>query len=466
VSLGAHEENAKTLASILGIDDEDAGGLLAVGILVRAASDQHGPCIRKHIVELLKRTVAHAGDRIGGIVAAEIAIGSLPPVTGGPVVYIGVTRSEIVISCETVPRHDPHADVPEIVLLLAACYAAAMATRLAVGKTLSLAHQDTIRLPVDALLHREHGTAQPRPQIGRAYLAGAGAVGNGFVWALGTLQPVGELCVVDPKKVAAGNLNRCLLFELGDVGQSKAERLAVRAQLLLPGAKVIAHVGTIQNAPARSSGAWLERLIVGVDSRRARRRLQEELPGQVFDASTTGVEEIVFHVNAALEPGACMSCVYAEDIAEAAHERHVAAMLGVETADVQQHYVSADAATRICLLHPQLHEATVVGLAYDTLFKTMCATGTLGVEEGRTVLAPFSFVSVLAGAYLALELVHRPPGGSVVPPFNYWRASPWTSPVLELRSHRPAVAGCETCGNHVIRETVTRVWGMHAKGPG
>jgi hypothetical protein len=301
--------------------------------------------------------------------------------------------------------------------------------------------------------------------MGTLYLAGAGAVGNGFVWALATLDVRGEMRVVDPKDVSLGNLSRCLWFEVEDVGQPKAARLVARAAASLPGLKLVQRVGSVQTLPERDSGPWLERLVVGVDSRRARRRLQEELPREVFDASTTGIEEVVVHFNSAREAGACLSCIYHEDAAEAAHEQHVASMLGVEVADVREHYVSQDAAHRIVSRHPHLAHGTVVRLAYDTLFKTMCATGQLGVDEARTVLAPLSFVSVLAGAYLALEVVCRTSAGAIVAPFNYWRVSPWTSPVFALRTVRSPRAGCETCGSDVIRATVQSLWGTNGKGP-
>jgi hypothetical protein len=134
-------------------------------------------------------------------------------------------------------------------------------------------------------------------------------------------------------------------------------------------------------------------------------------------------------------------------------------MLGVDVAEVRNDYIDVDAARRIAARHPQLDSSALVGTAYDSLFKSLCATGQLGVEEGRTILAPFSFVSVLAGAYLALELVLRASSEDVSRPFNYWRASPWTSPVFELKTLRPARPKCETCGNAVISETVKQLWG-------
>ncbi|MGA3124322.1 MAG: ThiF family adenylyltransferase [Polyangiaceae bacterium] len=464
MSLSAREENAKTLASVFGLDEDEAWTLLDVRVGVRAATDARSQAVRRHVVAILGRTVSRIEEQDHGAVAIEIVIGPVMPVANAASVRVGITTAEVVISSETEPAHDHAANVPEIVLLLAACYAAAMAVRISIGAAFSFPHHNTIRLPMDLLLGGRRHVAEGPIEIGRAYLAGAGAVSNGFIWALATFDARGELHVVDPKNVSSGNLGRCLWFEAADVEQPKAERLAERARASLPRLKLVPRVATVQTLAERNEGPWLGRLVVGVDSRRARRRLQEELPGEVFDASTTGIEEVVVHVNSARESGACLSCIYHEDVAEAAHEQHVASMLGVEIADVRQHYVSESAARRIALRHPHLVHENIVRLAYDTLFKTMCATGQLGVDEARTVLAPLAFVSVLAGAYLALEFVCRTGSTEIVPPFNYWRASPWTSPVFDLRVIRSPRAGCETCGNEVIRATVRSLWGTYGEG--
>jgi hypothetical protein len=433
-----------------------------VAITVHASQDVNAKVIQDHVVEMLRRMISAVDDSDLGTV--EIHLGSVPRKSRVPVVHVGVTNAEIVISKTPVSEHDPAAEIPEIALLIAACYAAAMAVRVTIGPHFSLPSHDTIRLPLKALLRSIRDGAGPVP-MSKLYLAGAGAIGNAFLWGLSTFRVEGELWVVDPKTVSSGNLGRCVWFREADVGQPKAVRLAANAQPSLRGMRLLPHVGTVQTLPERNDGPWLENLVVAVDSRRARRRLQEELPCNVFDASTTGIEEVVLSFNSAHEAGACLSCVYHEDAAEAAHETHVATLLGVSVSDVQEHLVSESAAQRIAVRHPQVVPSDVVGLAFDTLFKTMCAMGQLGVDAGRTVLAPFSFVSVLAGAYLALEVVSRISAGQTTRPFNHWHVSPWASPVLDLQSFRRPLEGCETCGNAAVRATVQEVWGTHGPKP-
>lgn len=456
MNLSARDENAKALGKLLGLDDEEAAGLLEMTVLVRAAPDGASQAIGRDVVDLLKRTVGAVNVAGNGPASVEVAVGDVSSAGPWPVVQVGVTCAEIIITSDDVPEHDGAAKIPKIVLLIAACYAAGMAVRLGLQRAFPLPYTNTICLPVDGLLRGSDFTCPP--DLGKFYVAGAGAIGNGLLWALARVDVRGELHVVDPKRVTAGNLGRCLWFEDEDIGRPKAESLVARAQPAMPGTKLVPRVGRVQDLSERSDGPWLKRLVVAVDSRRARRGLQEELPREVFDASTTGIEEVVMHFNQALVDRACLSCVYLEDAIEAAHERHVAEMLGVFVDDVREHYIGTDAALRMAARHPQLDPAQLIGRAYDTFFKALCATGQLGVDEGRTILAPFAFVSVLAGAYLALELVLRSSSADVTGPFNYWRASPWTSPVFELQALRPARPKCETCGNAMIRATVSQLW--------
>lgn len=462
MTLTAREEHAKTLARVFGLDDEVAASLLDVTIVVTAAADVGAEAVHRHVKALLSRTVATVSGEPALDAVVEVVIGDTSARTAGRLVRVGVTSEQVVVSSVEEPAHEARASVPEIVLLVGACYAAATAVRLAVGTHFRLAFSDTIRLPVTRLLREYDGR---HVHVGTFYLAGAGAIANGLLWALATLDVEGEALVVDPKNVSDGNLGRCLLFTEEDIGHPKAERLVVRAQPLFPALRLDHRAHTIQKVPERTRGAWLKRLVVAVDSRRARRRLQEELPCEVYDASTTGIDEVVVHFNSAHDVGACLSCVYHEDAAESAHEQHVADMLGVTLADVREHYVSEVAATRMAARYPVLQPPDLIGKAYDTLFKAMCATGQLTADDGRTVLAPFAFVSVLAGAVLALELAHRISVREVAAPFNFWRLSPWTSPVFELQTSQGARAGCEACGTPPIRETVRRLWGERGKPP-
>jgi hypothetical protein len=181
---------------------------------------------------------------------------------------------------------------------------------------------------------------------------------------------------------------------------------------------------------------------------------------EIFDASTTGIAEVVVHFHSLPTNGdACMSCIYYEAPDELAHEAHVAQLLGVDVAEVRANFVGPDAARRIVARYSQLDATEIVGLAYDSLFKQLCGQAALKTTADRQVLAPFGFVSALGGVMLAIELIRRIRKGETSRPFNYWRISPWSSPVFKLRVVRPSRPDCEFCSNGVLQSVVRQLWG-------
>jgi hypothetical protein len=267
------------------------------------------------------------------------------------------------------------------------------------------------------------GVAHPL-LLDHAYLVGGGAIGNGVLWA---------------------------------IGKYKVDRLAARAQPFFPRLTLVPRRLRLQDLEEKDDGPWLKTLIVAVDSRRARRALQNEFPGEVFDASTTDIREIVLHHNVQPTDSACLSCIYESDEQELSREQHIADHLGVSIAAVRTERISEGAAEAIVLRFPQLVAAELVGTAYDTLFKRLCAESALQTPEGKRVVAPFAFVSVLAGTMLALELVRRRVGG-LSSDYNYWRLSPWHPPFARRRILRPRQPHCVSCANAVLRRINESIW--------
>ncbi len=285
--------------------------------------------------------------------------------------------------------------------------------------------------------------------IGEVYLAGAGAVGHGFVYTLRYFDVIGTLYVTDPKAVSAGGLNRCLLFNADDLGYPKATRLCkVSGPLFSKLALVPIDKELDEARKLRSNDFLIEKLVVGVDSRRVRRSLQSVLPGTVFDASTTDITEVVLHFNRQPTELACLGCVYPENERERKHEENVAEALGLTVEEVRTSFISPLIALKICNQYAELRPDDLVGRAFDTVYKELCGVGKLKAVGGQQVLAPFSFVSVLAGAYLAVEFAIRLATRDEER-FNYWRISPWHNPVPQLRQVRPRDPQCEFClGGH------------------
>jgi hypothetical protein len=455
----AVQENAHSLAAALGIDTEHAEQLLKAGALVTA--DESEPlCVRLggHVSELLVRTLQSAGADVDPKDATvEVVIGQVAPRSAAPRIWVSADGDAACIGRQR-PNSPGVRPVHPAVLIVVACYTAAAVLRLAIGDRLPLPSRDPLVLDLQALGVTADLISR-RIDLGRAYLAGAGAVGNGYLWALRWFDVHGQLDIVDFDVVKAGNLNRQLWFLETDVNLPKAKRLAARAQPSFPHLRLVPRVGRLQDLPEkRTDPRWLRRLVVGVDSRRARRSLQSEIPGEVFDASTTDIREIILHFNKQPSSRACLGCIYLPDESEAGRMRDIAGALGVTIEDVQNGVINPTAAKTILARYPDrgLTAATLEGEAYESLFKALCAKAALRTEGDRQVFAPFAFVSVLAGVLLAIETVRRVAGEA--PPFNYWRISPWLPFTPKLQRQIPPSPACPVCGEPLFRKFAQQLW--------
>ena len=131
--------------------------------------------------------------------------------------------------------------------------------------------------------------------------------------------------------------------------------------------------------------------------------------------------------------------------------------LGVPIKAVRSERISADCARMIANRFPTLDAAALEGTAYDSLFKRLCSEGQLRTVAGKRVVAPFAFVSVMAGALLALEIVRRS-APAEAPSDNYWRISPWHPPLARRRVRRPRQPGCDFCGSPLLQRVNKHLW--------
>lgn len=450
----AKAENALTLASALGIDPDLAGELLVAEVVITVdSSDAPAIQLANDVEALLRRTISSVKRTPDGSPALEIVIGAAVARTRSLHLHVGIEADRIVAGTEAA-NGNQSARVPGIFVRLGACYVAAVALQAALGEYAFQTSPDPF-----VLQFSEIGvTAQQCESaidLGDAYLAGAGAIANGLLWAMEHVKIRGRLTVADDDKVGPGNLNRQILFEQTDIGLSKAEQLAERARRLVPGLVLVPEPGRLQSL--RRDGPWLKRLIVAVDSRRARRALQNEMPGEVFDASTTDVREVVVHYNRQPTENACLSCIYARDDAEYTREDHIADHLQVPVAEVRKERISAATAELIAQRFSTVTAAAIEGTAFDTLFKRLCAEAALSTPEGKRVLAPFAFVSCLAGTLLAIEIIRRLSAVGTSPD-NYWRLSAWRPPIARRRVLQPRQVACEFCGDSVLRSVSDQMW--------
>ncbi len=441
------------LAHILGIGEDEAAARLEQSFCITAGAGE-AVLFADELVAQLERTVTHTPqpDRCD----LEIAIHAEPRQDAGKRLYVTIEADRVSVS-----RQPPHTDAKApanlhgIQRMIAACYAASVALSTLIEGIEQASAADPFVIRFDALGATADVLATP-VRLHDTVLAGAGAVGNGFLRAARHLAISGELTIADPKVVGAGNPNRCLYFKIGDA-DAKAETLAARAQPDFPGLTLRPHIGTFQEVVEKQG--CVRRVIVGTDSRTARRSIQSSLPLEVFDASTTGISEVIVHSHRQPNLNACLSCIYPHIPDELARARDIAAGLGLELNDVvSNERIDARIARILVTKHTGLDEAALIGKAFDSLFKELCSEQALLLPTGEQVLAPFAFVSNLAGALLALELARFESGKRFQDERNYLFLSPWAPPHGRARRIRPRLPGCEFCGRPTAYEALTAVW--------
>lgn len=455
----AIRENSQTLAAALGIDLDEAEEILEADVLVTAdPSDTVAMFLADQISQLLVRTIRSAGaERTTVGVSAEIVIGRASPRSGAPKIWVSGNAQMAFISRQGQASAGIEA-MHSALLLITACYAVSVVMRVLFDDRLTLPTADPLVLDLQSL-GLSPTVLEKQIDLGRTYLAGAGAIGNGYLWGLRWFNVRGQLDIVDFDIVKSGNLNRQVWFHESDIGKPKANQLALSAQSSFPELTLVPRRDRLQDLPEKKTDPrWLRRLVVGVDSRLARRALQDELPEQVFDASTTDIREIVLHFNQQGTGKACLGCVYPPDQLEAGRARDIAAALGITIEEVCEGVISAHAAKVIRARYPD-RGLTLEGLegeAYDSLFKALCAKAALRTDGGRQIFSPFAFVSVLAGVMLAIETVRRLSGYQ--PDYNLWKISPWSPFIPRLRRQIPANPVCVVCGEPWRQQIAAQVW--------
>lgn len=203
----------------------------------------------------------------------------------------------------------------------------------------------------------------------------------------------------------------------------------------------------------------MKRVIVGADSRPVRRSIENELPFEVIDASTTGASEVIVHSHGSPNDDACLGCIYPHTPDEFGLAKDIASGLGVPLdVVIAGGLITRDIAELIASKQPSVTAAEVEGKAFDTMFKALCAQQTLLAPNGEQVLAPFAFVSSLAGALQALELARFESGARFDDGLNYMFANAWAPPHAMLRRRRPRLPNCEVCANEQHKGVFRQIW--------
>jgi hypothetical protein len=399
----------------------------------------------------------YSGDEQPGVV---LRVGAVANSAEG----IGLVLHKWRVALNAMDPADPTEAWNPILAIIGACYAVSAIT----SRLLDGAITGAKAWPEFSILDFESGEADfdfnAQIDFGVVHVAGVGAVGSAFLYCLlahGKLQ--GRLHLVDKDEIDTANLGRYTLFDTFDLEKRKV--LAAKAKLhSVSGIDCVAHFDEFQSycqhQMKQDPRFRIEGLVSAPDKRKTRRLFQHELPRRLWDAST-GPDQIVIHSNDYDPRFACLECIYPERAEEDAHLRHLSETLGVPLEELRlQTTISPENAVRITSKYPQLNVEQIVGRDYDSIFRDLCSASTLKAGD-EVVLAPMSFTSMLAGAFLYLEFLKSlsPMPFAHVEPVNYYVLNPHFAPNPPLREMRRSRPTC-TCQKSAYRRAFSRVWGV------
>jgi len=477
------ESHIKTLTVLSGMSEETARKLFLQPVRIEFAPDVWENATYKLAYVVAVNLVARVFPRVdfepGNFAWALTPWGKFEPIYKGDerarVVLrigtdanaaeeIGLVLHNWRVALNATRPADPTESWNPMLAIIGACYAVSAIT----NKLLNGAINGAKVWPEFSILDFESGEADfdfnAQIEFGEVHVAGIGAVGSAFLYCLlahGKLR--GRLHLVDKDVIDTTNLGRYTLFDTSDLENRKVD--AAKAKLApISGMDCEAHFDEFQSycqhQLKEDPGFRIVGLVSAPDKRKTRRLFQHELPRRLWDAST-GPDQVVIHSNDYDPSFACLECIYPERPEEDAHLRHLSETLGVPLEELRlQTTISPENAARITSRYPQLKIEQLVGRDYDSIFRDLCSASMLRAGD-EVVLAPMSFTSMLAGAFLYLEFLKslRSVSFTHLKPVNYYVLNPHFPPNPYLRELRRSRPTC-TCQTSVYRRAFSRIWGV------
>ena len=267
--------------------------------------------------------------------------------------------------------------------------------------------------------------AEREVDIGSTHLVGVGAIGNGFLWAMGRWANIkGELHMIDHEEVDLTNLQRYVLSEQKTVGKRKTEMAATH--LASTSLNATPHSTNWQGYVAECDNWCFDRVAVALDSAKDRIAVQGSLPKWIVNAwtqeSDLGVSRHTFG------RGACLACLYMPAGKTKDQHEIVAEELGIPEATLEVRTllqqgtpVDASFVNRVAsaLGVEFKHLSKFVGQPLASFHQSaICGGLMLKLTDGKVkvkTVVPMAFQSALAGIMLAAEVVKHAMGAAPAP---------------------------------------------------
>jgi hypothetical protein len=275
---------------------------------------------------------------------------------------------------------------------------------------------------------RPAGSGAFNPKLGTVrfddvHLAGAGAIGNGFLWAVARMHCVGTLHVVDPETVTDSNLQRYVMLSADDTDQQKsllANRWLADSRRLRVVPHTIdwaAHISVLPDHKA-------DTVVCAVDSADARIQIQASLPRVIYNGWTQRGEAGVSRHHF-LGEMACMACLYLpkggganldQMVLRALHLPEDEAMLRQVRQRIQQNTPTDRSFLELVTTHSGVSLDKLLPFENrpleDLYVRGVCGGAIIEFHAGAQRAqadVPMGFQSALSGILLAAELARPTP---------------------------------------------------------
>ena len=257
--------------------------------------------------------------------------------------------------------------------------------------------------------------------LGPIHLVGAGAIGNGFLWAMRQARGSGKIHVIDPDAVDATNLQRYVMTVAKDEGAQKAKLAdAWLKEHAANGFRVMAHPVSWEGFLDGLADWTLPCVVSAVDSAEARITIQASLPERIFNGWTQAGEAGVSRHHF-LGRQACLACLYIPRQQQPHRDQLVLRALKlpedeVTLKDVRRRLQQGTPTERAFLDVISQHSGVSVdcllpyeGTSLEAMYTQAICSGAVlalhGADNASRAEVPMAFQSALAGILLAADLV-------------------------------------------------------------
>ncbi|MEW6227824.1 MAG: ThiF family adenylyltransferase [Bacillota bacterium] len=300
-------------------------------------------------------------------------------------------------------------------------------------------------------------------------MVGVGGVGVAAATVLGWTPGLrGTLVLVDADRLDGTNLNRFLPVSQSTIGELKTDVMARYLSFVRPELQVLSAPMSYR-AFVRRAGRPQGVVVSTVDNEQARAFIQSDLPRLVIDGATSGPVLGVSRHD--FLDGACLGCLHPRTVDPYAQELQMAKVLGLSLGDVIERLADdrplPPAELQLIARYAGLgmdFQAPPKGKPLRVFWaEDVCGKITVKTEDENEITGSAAFVSVMAGALAAGEVIKD--AANLPPLNNQFMMQIFRGPTAEFPRRRDKDPKCRCfCSEEAMRQAYLDLHGSTQRG--